>query len=97
MFVLSATIAGVAGGAIAIFFWKAARYGIGAWGGFAFALFVQSFHNGGVIKSTSFRWILYISMTFSLLHNSSSHFTTNSLWRPWFHLVHDSKGNLISI
>jgi hypothetical protein len=36
MFVLSATIAGMAGGAIAIFFWKAARYGIGAWGGFSF-------------------------------------------------------------
>ncbi|KAF8807698.1 hypothetical protein BYT27DRAFT_7189790 [Phlegmacium glaucopus] len=60
MFVLSASIAGFAGGAIAIFFWKAARYGIGAWGGFAFALWIQSFHNGGVIRSMSFRWILYI-------------------------------------
>jgi hypothetical protein len=67
MFVLSATIAGVAGGGIAIFFWKAAIYGIGAWGGFAFALWIQSFHDGGVIKSTSFRWILYISITFLLL------------------------------
>lgn len=65
MFVLSATIAGVAGGAIAIFFWKAARYGIGAWGGFAFALWIQAFHDGGVIKNTSFRWILYIGITFS--------------------------------
>lgn len=60
MFVLSATIAGAAGGAIAIFFWKVARYGIGAWGGFAFALYIQAFHDGGVIKSLSFRWILYI-------------------------------------
>jgi Domain of unknown function (DUF4203) len=67
MFVLSATIAGVAGGAIAIFFWKAARYGIGAWGGFAFALWIQAFHDGGVIKNTSFRWILYIGITFSPL------------------------------
>ena len=66
MFVLSATIAGIAGGAIAIFFWKAARYGIGAWGGFALALWIQSFHDGGVIKSTSLRWILYIGITLSL-------------------------------
>ena len=64
MFVLSATIAGVAGGAIAIFFWKGAIYGIGAWGGFALALWIQSFHDGGVIKSTSLRWVLYISITF---------------------------------
>lgn len=33
MFVLSCVIAGTAGGAIAIFFWKAARYCIGGWGG----------------------------------------------------------------
>jgi len=33
MFVLSSVIAGIAGGGIAIFFWKGARYCIGAWGG----------------------------------------------------------------
>jgi len=60
MFVLASAIAGIAGGGIAIFFWKAARYGIGAWGGFAFALWIQCFHNGGVIKAIGFRWILYI-------------------------------------
>lgn len=73
MFVLSATIAGVAGGVIAIFFWKAARYGIGAWGGFALALWIQSLRNGGVIRNLSFRWILYIGITFLLLYFSSSY------------------------
>lgn len=96
MFVLSATVAGVAGGAIAIFFWKAAIYGIGAWGGFALALWIQSFHDGGVIKSTSLRWILYISINFLLLYNSSPH-STNRLFRRWFHTLHNSKGNLTSI
>ncbi|KAF8640361.1 hypothetical protein AX17_000032 [Amanita inopinata Kibby_2008] len=60
MFVLASAIAGIAGGAIAIFFWKAARYGIGAWGGFALALWIQCFRDGGVIKPIGFRWILYI-------------------------------------
>ncbi|RDB28626.1 hypothetical protein Hypma_015637 [Hypsizygus marmoreus] len=60
MFVLASAIAGIAGGAVAIFFWKAARYGIGAWGGFAFGLWIQCFHNGGVIKPIGIRWILYI-------------------------------------
>lgn len=60
MFVLASAIAGIAGGAISIFFWKAARYGIGAWGGFAFGLWLQCFRNGGVIKAIGFRWILYI-------------------------------------
>ncbi|RXW15326.1 hypothetical protein EST38_g10525 [Candolleomyces aberdarensis] len=60
MFVLATTIAGFAGGAIAIFFWKAARYGIGFWGGFAFSLWIQSFNNGGIIKPIGFRWIFYI-------------------------------------
>lgn len=69
MFVLASAIAGIAGGAIAIFFWKAARYGIGAWGGLALALWVQCFHDGGVIRPIGFRWILYIG--------SSSCFTTH--------------------
>ncbi|GLB36043.1 putative protein with domain of unknown function (DUF4203) [Lyophyllum shimeji] len=60
MFVLSCAIAGIAGGAIAIFFWKAARYGIGAWGGFALGLWIQAFQNGGLIKPIGFRWILYM-------------------------------------
>ncbi|PFH54771.1 hypothetical protein AMATHDRAFT_52661 [Amanita thiersii Skay4041] len=60
MFVLASAVAGVAGGAISIFFWKAARYGIGGWGGFAVALWIQCFRDGGVITPIGFRWILYI-------------------------------------
>ncbi|KIK70876.1 hypothetical protein GYMLUDRAFT_149098 [Collybiopsis luxurians FD-317 M1] len=60
MFVLACSVAGIAGGASAIFFWKAARYGIGAWGGFAFALWIQCFRDGGVIRSGGLRWIMYI-------------------------------------
>lgn len=60
MFVLSCVIAGTAGGAIAIFFWKAARYCIGGWGGFALALWIQCFHDGGLVKPIAFRWIMYI-------------------------------------
>jgi hypothetical protein len=60
MFVLSCTVAGVVGGAVAIFFWKGARYFIGGWGGFAFALWVQCFRNGGLITPVGPRWIFYI-------------------------------------
>ncbi|KAF9076171.1 hypothetical protein BDP27DRAFT_1380265 [Rhodocollybia butyracea] len=60
MFVLACSVAGIAGGGIAIFFWKAARYGIGAWGGLALALWIQCFRNGGVIRSEGLRWIMYI-------------------------------------
>ncbi|KAJ7357256.1 hypothetical protein DFH08DRAFT_1076261 [Mycena albidolilacea] len=60
MFVLASAVAGIAGGGISIFFWKASRYFIGGWGGFALALWVQCFHNGGVIKTIGFRWIFYI-------------------------------------
>lgn len=60
MFVLASVITGFAGGGVAIFFWKATRYCIGAWGGFAFALFIQCFHSGGVIRPIGYRWILYI-------------------------------------
>lgn len=60
LFVLSSGVAGIAGGGIAIFFWKAAKYFIGAWGGFALALWIQCFHTGGLIKPLGFRWIMYI-------------------------------------
>jgi hypothetical protein len=60
MFVLACAVAGIAGGGFAIFFWKAARYGIGAWGGFALALWIQCFRDGGVIRSEGLRWIMYI-------------------------------------
>ncbi|KAJ7932508.1 hypothetical protein B0H13DRAFT_1955734 [Mycena leptocephala] len=60
MFVLASAVAGIAGGGISIFFWKASRYFIGGWGGFALALWVQCFHNGGLINTIGFRWIFYI-------------------------------------
>lgn len=60
MFVLASVVAGAIGGAITIFFWKAAKYFIGAWGGFAFGLFIQCFRNGGLIDPVGLRWIMYI-------------------------------------
>lgn len=60
LFVLSCGVAGIPGGGIAIFFWKAAKYFIGAWGGFALALWIQCLHNGGLIGPLGFRWIMYI-------------------------------------
>lgn len=71
MFVLASSIAGIAGGGIAIFFWKMARYGIGFWGGFAVGLWIQCFHDGGVIKAIGLRWILYIGeLSFVLISDS---------------------------
>lgn len=93
MFVLASTIAGVAGGAIAIFFWKGARYAIGAWGGFAFALWMQCFQSGGLIKSIGFRWILYIgAILSSSLFASFSSFSFHRLWSHWFRSLHNPKG-----
>ncbi|KAI0053366.1 hypothetical protein FA95DRAFT_1475369, partial [Auriscalpium vulgare] len=60
MFVLASSVAGVAGGGIAIFFWQATKYFIGAWGGFALALWIQCFRDGGLIRSIGLRWIMYI-------------------------------------
>ncbi|KAF8213159.1 hypothetical protein K438DRAFT_1915348 [Mycena galopus ATCC 62051] len=66
LFVLASAVAGIAGGGISIFFWKAARYFIGGWGGFALALWLQCFHDGGVIKTIGFRWIFFIVIGFVL-------------------------------
>ncbi|KAI0033391.1 hypothetical protein K488DRAFT_47717 [Vararia minispora EC-137] len=60
MFVLASFVAGVAGGGVTIFFWKATKYFIGAWGGFALGLFIQCFRDGGLIRPIALRWILYI-------------------------------------
>jgi len=60
LFVLAAVVAGAAGGAITIFFWKITKYFIGAWGGFAFGLFIQCMRNGGLIGPVGYRWIMYI-------------------------------------
>lgn len=61
MFVLASAVAGIMGGAFTIFFWKATKYFIGAWGGFAFGLWIQCFKNGGLITPVGMRWILYIA------------------------------------
>lgn len=60
LFVLSCGVAGIAGGGVAIFFWKATRYFTGGWGGLAFALWIQCFRDGGLIRPIGFRWIMYI-------------------------------------
>jgi hypothetical protein len=60
LFVLACTIAGIVGGGVAVFFWKAAKYFIGAWGGFSFGLFIQCFRHGGLIDPVGLRWIMYI-------------------------------------
>jgi Domain of unknown function (DUF4203) len=92
MFVLASTIAGFAGGAIAIFFWKGARYFIGAWGGFALALWIQCFSDGGLIKPIGFRWILYIGQSSAPAVQEFSHLPLCRLWRCWICVMHDSKG-----
>ena len=62
MFVLACGVAGIAGGGVAIFFWKASRYAIGGWGGFALGLWIQCFRDGGLISNVGLRWILYIGV-----------------------------------
>jgi hypothetical protein len=62
MFVLASAVAGIAGGGTAIFFWKATKYFIGGWGGFALALWIQCFRDGGLIRTIGLRWILYIGL-----------------------------------
>ena len=63
LFMLACGVAGIAGGGIAIFFWQATRYFVGAWGGFVLAMWIQSFRDGGLISPIGFRWILYIGKT----------------------------------
>ncbi|KAL7285123.1 hypothetical protein ACG7TL_000215 [Trametes sanguinea] len=63
LFVLSCFVAGVAGGGVSIFFWKASKYFIGAWGGFALALWIQCFRNGGLIEPIGFRWLMFIAIS----------------------------------
>ncbi|CDO73509.1 hypothetical protein BN946_scf185013.g144 [Trametes cinnabarina] len=63
LFVLSCGVAGIAGGGVAIFFWKASKYFIGAWGGFALALWIQCFRNGGLIEPIGFRWLMFIAIS----------------------------------
>lgn len=75
LFVLACAVAGGAGGAITIFFWKLSRYLIGGWGGFALALFVQCFRNGGLIREIGYRWIMFIGQ-FAIKNPSYDHSST---------------------
>jgi hypothetical protein len=61
MFVLSSFVAGIAGGGISIFFWQTTKYFIGAWGGFAFGLWIQCFRDGGLIRPLGIRWLIFIA------------------------------------
>lgn len=63
LFVFACSVAGIGGGGIAIFFWKTSKYFIGAWGGFAFGLWIECFRDGGLIDPVGVRWILYIGDT----------------------------------
>ncbi|CAE6463388.1 unnamed protein product [Rhizoctonia solani] len=60
MFLLASAVAGVMGGGLCIFFWKHTRYFIGAWGGFALALWIQCFREGGLVRQIAYRWIFYV-------------------------------------
>ncbi|CAE6480195.1 unnamed protein product [Rhizoctonia solani] len=60
MFLLASAVAGVVGGGLGIFFWKHTKYFIGAWGGFALALWIQCFREGGLIRQIAYRWIFYV-------------------------------------
>jgi Domain of unknown function (DUF4203) len=62
MFVLASFVAGIAGGGFAIFFWKTTKYFIGAWGGFAFGLWIQSFRDGGLLRPIGIRWVMFIGV-----------------------------------
>lgn len=66
---LASVIAGAAGGLIAIFWWKASQYFIGAWGGFAFGLWIQCFRDGGLIGPIGYRWIMYIGTSDGQRHS----------------------------
>ncbi len=61
IFLLVSAIAGFLGGVGFAFFWTITRYILGGWGGFAFALWIQSFHSNGLIQPMLGRWGLYIS------------------------------------
>lgn len=60
IFVLLSVIAGVFGGAIAIFFFNIAKYFIPLCGGFFFAWFIMALRSDGLIHQLVWRWVLLI-------------------------------------
>ncbi|THH06812.1 hypothetical protein EW145_g3823 [Phellinidium pouzarii] len=94
VFVLACCIAGIAGGGVAIFFWHQAKYFIGAWGGFAFGLWIQCFRDGGLIRPIGFRWILYTGKSQVI---AIADITPDGKYRPrsdWILFMHASKDPL---
>lgn len=93
LFVLACVVAGGAGGAITIFFWKLSRYLIGGWGGFALALFIQCFRDGGLIREIGYRWIMFIGKFGGapvVHHPSTAHFACfgRRYWCRWILHMH---------
>ena len=88
MFALSSIVAGIVGGGITVFFWKGTKYFIGAWGGFAFALWIQCFRDGGLIHQIGFRWILYIGKAQSGCSRLLAAYTLSSMRGHRFRIVH---------
>lgn len=92
VFVLSCCIAGFGGGGVAIFFWKQAKYFVGAWGGFALALWIQCFRAGGLIRPIGFRWIMYIGESLAADYGSYSSYRGSPRRRNRrLHLVHHTE------
>ena len=60
LYLFACIISGFCGGAIAIFFWQATKYLIGALGGFVFAMWIQAMGHSGLVRPIGFRWLFYI-------------------------------------
>lgn len=71
LYLFACIVAGFCGGAIAIFFWQATKYMIGAMGGFVFAMWIQAMRHSGLVRPIGFRWLMYIGAEFRPLSFSS--------------------------
>ena len=96
MFVLSSFVAGVAGGGFAIFFWKATKYFIGAWGGLAFGLWLQCFRDGGLVRPIGIRWLMFIGTRFRFPCQGVISRLVSSLFRHRFRNVYNTQDPLSS-
>ena len=88
LFVLSCVVAGIIGGGFAIFFWKGTKYFIGAWGGFAFGLFIQCLHDNGLIEPLGFRYFLYIGTCLIHVQTSAGRLNYARLCCPWIRALY---------
>lgn len=94
MFVLSSFVAGIAGGGISIFFWQTTKYFIGAWGGFAFGLWVQCFRDGGLIRPLGIRWLMFIGMPLTFWFLIPPSYAYRSLFCHRFRPLYHSEASL---